>query len=652
MHEIYGYIRNYLQRISTYGWWRPLFEWVLIGVVIYGILRFMRGTRGARLLKGAALILVVAYVVIKLLASQLGLERIEVLYKHALIGALFALAIVFQPELRRVLMRIGETRLFRGWERKVNVMVDQLVVAVKYLSENKIGALIAVERETGLVGLAESGVRLDAELSPDLLTTIFWPGSALHDMGVIIQEGRVTAAGCQFPLAESGELPRGLGSRHRAAMGLSLDTDALVVVVSEETGQISLATRGQMIRPLTPDQLRQQLLSRLAPALADKAEAARHASVASPGHAEASVAEGGADAAAADPAQNHVSRSARRVLKMGKNLVLVVLLTGLIWVWAEQAQTVHISEQPISLRVQVPPSDKVAITLDPQKRTWDRSVNINLEASFVGPQGGIATLMERIRRDEYHPVYRLSHEAVTGEKYELQLSDALNDQYVLSQFHIGVASLSARTAEIYISPLVESHLTVRLDKIIGAHGEPKWREKPITIELPKELDERLTTPEDRTVLVSVRVPEDAGERPVSVPMPPDFHGFPVRDWPDLTVAFDANRPAPVVTTLDNVPVDVQFPRNLRADQYYLDPAFNKDQWLKTITVEGPRRLERKDVDVYLKLEAGDVNGSDAGTPRDVVIHVPPGFTVTAPAEGTPQRSILFRLIRVKEGPGT
>lgn len=266
-------ISNYLDRVASYDWRVVLAEWLLIGIVVYAVLRFMRGTRGARLLKGAALILVMVYVVINLLTNRLNLERINVLYKQFLIGALFALAIVFQPELRRALMRVGETRFFKGWAQKVNVMVDQLVSAVTYLSDNKIGALLAIERETGLAGLAESGVRLDAELTPDLLTTIFWPGSALHDMGVVIQQGRVLAAGCQFPLAESGELPRDLGSRHRAALGLAMETDALVIVVSEETGKISMATRGRMIRPLTPEQLRKELLSRLAPELVEEPKA-------------------------------------------------------------------------------------------------------------------------------------------------------------------------------------------------------------------------------------------------------------------------------------------------------------------------------------------------------------------------------------------
>lgn len=268
-------IVNYLSRITSYDPWILIAEWLIIGLAVWAVLRFMRGTRGARLMKGAALLLVLGYAVVNLVASRLGLDRISVLYDRFLIGALFALAIVFQPELRRGLMRIGETRLFRSWTNHVVVMVDKLMSASSYLSENKIGALIAIERETGLTGLAETGVRIDAELTPDLLTTIFWPGSSLHDMGVIVQHGRVAAAGCQFPLAESGDLPHGLGSRHRAALGLANESDALIIVVSEETGTIGLAHRGKLIRPLTIEQLRRRLLETLAPGQADKPAAAR-----------------------------------------------------------------------------------------------------------------------------------------------------------------------------------------------------------------------------------------------------------------------------------------------------------------------------------------------------------------------------------------
>jgi diadenylate cyclase len=153
-------------------------------------------------------------------------------------------------------MRLGETRLFRGFSQQVNEEIEALVESATFCSRRKIGALIAIERETGLGGIAESGTRLNAELSAELLNTIFWPNSPLHDLGVIVSGGRVMYAGVQFPLAESGDLEKELGSRHRAAVGMSQESDAVVLVVSEETGDVSIAERGQLIRKLTPEGLR------------------------------------------------------------------------------------------------------------------------------------------------------------------------------------------------------------------------------------------------------------------------------------------------------------------------------------------------------------------------------------------------------------
>jgi len=163
---------------------------------------------------------------------------------------------VFQPEIRRALMRLSETRIFRSLNNQLNEDIDALVESATFLSRRKIGALVAIERDVALGEVAESGTKINADLTADLLNTIFWPNSPLHDLGVVVQAGRVAYAGVQFPLAESGELEKELGSRHRAAVGMSQESDAVVVVVSEETGDISIAERGQLIRKLSPDTLR------------------------------------------------------------------------------------------------------------------------------------------------------------------------------------------------------------------------------------------------------------------------------------------------------------------------------------------------------------------------------------------------------------
>ena len=247
---------NFWQAIRIYGWWQVGIELLIIGLFVYSIMRFLRGTRGERMIKGTGFLLVVLYLVVRFIGSELKLERINFLYGKFLFFASFAAVVVFQPEIRRALMRLGETRFFRSFSIQLNEDIEALVEAALFLSRRKIGALVAIEREVGLGGIAESGTRINADLSAAMLNTIFWPNSPLHDLGVIVSQGRIMYAGVQFPLAESGDLERELGSRHRAAVGMSQESDAVVLVVSEQSGDISIADRGQLLRRLSGDQLR------------------------------------------------------------------------------------------------------------------------------------------------------------------------------------------------------------------------------------------------------------------------------------------------------------------------------------------------------------------------------------------------------------
>jgi diadenylate cyclase len=267
---------TFMRSLSAYSWWQVGIQLFLIGLVVFWVIRFLEGTRGVRMLKGIALVLIGLYLIVSLISKFFNLGPIIFLYDKLLPWASVALAVVFQPELRRALMRLGETRLFRGWSQQINEDIEQLVESATFLSRRKIGGLIAVEREVGLVGFAESATRVNADLTADLLNTIFWPNSPLHDLGVVISQGRIAFAGVQFPLAESGELERELGSRHRAAVGMSQESDAVIIVVSEETGDISIAESGKLIRKLTPDALRgllMELLSRNSTAPMQKAAA-------------------------------------------------------------------------------------------------------------------------------------------------------------------------------------------------------------------------------------------------------------------------------------------------------------------------------------------------------------------------------------------
>lgn len=257
-------IGSFLERVADRPWVTAV-EMLLIGAVVYTVLRFLQGTRGARLVRAVLIILAVSFAVVRLIAKRYEFERINELYPYFILGVFLISLVAFQTELRRMLLRLGEGGWMQSWSKSSAKVVEPIVLAVERLSKKKIGALIAIERTVEVGALTESGVRLDAVVSAELLETIFWPGTALHDMGVIIHLGRISAAGCQFPLAESGEVDRSLGSRHRAAIGMSQEADAIVIVVSEETGTISIATRGRLRRALTLDSLRDVLLKELVP---------------------------------------------------------------------------------------------------------------------------------------------------------------------------------------------------------------------------------------------------------------------------------------------------------------------------------------------------------------------------------------------------
>lgn len=222
--------------------------------VIYLILLFIKGTRAVQLLKG---LIIVA--LIFLTANSLGLSAVSWILTKVLAISVIGFLIIFQPEIRRGLARIGQFGIFTAKEH----IVDEIVKAALWLSNNRIGAIIAIEREIKLGAYIESGVHLDSKVSSEMLTTIFTPNTPLHDGGVIIQLDRIIAAGCLFPLVEESHLTRELGTRHRAAIGLTEETDAVVVVVSEETGAISIVVGGKLTRNLSEDTLRKLLNSLL-----------------------------------------------------------------------------------------------------------------------------------------------------------------------------------------------------------------------------------------------------------------------------------------------------------------------------------------------------------------------------------------------------
>src|SRR3954463_10147788 len=237
------------------GWW-DLADILVVSFLIYEILKLIRGTRAVQMGLGACVLVGLFY------GSQWGhLETVNWLVRNMIGYVVFAVIVLFQSDIRRALAHFGRAPFFRylADASSAEDTIEELVVVSSRLSSERIGAIIAIERQIGLRNYIEGGIRLDAVLSYDLLQSIFLPTSPLHDGAVIVQEDRVAAAACFLPLTVNPKLNKGLGSRHRAAIGLTEENDSVAIVVSEETGSVSVVVDGQIERGLSADVLRARL---------------------------------------------------------------------------------------------------------------------------------------------------------------------------------------------------------------------------------------------------------------------------------------------------------------------------------------------------------------------------------------------------------
>ncbi len=259
MEAILDYILNigFRERMTVVA------ELVLIGLFVYAIITFLEGTRGERLFRGIIFVLVVGSLVLNLLVKTLDMDRIAYLYNGFLIAVLIISVAAFQPEIRRGLIRIGQARFFTSSPQQLSRSVEEIITAVSRMAAKRIGAIIVIPQQVGLGEFIETGVRIDAKVTSDLIQTIFYEGTPLHDMAMVIQADRIVASRVQLPLAEASSKFGHLGSRHRAAIGVTISSDALVIVVSEETGIVSLAIDGNLIRNISEAQLRRHLTTAL-----------------------------------------------------------------------------------------------------------------------------------------------------------------------------------------------------------------------------------------------------------------------------------------------------------------------------------------------------------------------------------------------------
>ena len=259
--------------------WRDWFEVLILWAGIYYAWRSIRGTRGARVLMGLALLILL----IATLSGFFDLPVLGWIFRNVTTAFIFTLIVIFQPEVRRGLAAIGSNKLFSSSSSSQET-VEMITETIFDLANRQLGALIAIERDQNLEPFGESGQEIDCKFSPALLVSIFFPKTPLHDGGVIIRNDRVLTAACTFPVSQRVDLDRTLGMRHRAALGLCEESDALVIVVSEETGIVSICHRGSIERNFDPESFKRRLGELLLLDKYEKAQAPRHEPLAGETH--------------------------------------------------------------------------------------------------------------------------------------------------------------------------------------------------------------------------------------------------------------------------------------------------------------------------------------------------------------------------------
>ena len=261
MGDIMSTIRNMIWSLTHRLGFNDIIDILIVAVILYELLLLTRHTRGSALLRGLFLLLMIAF-----LSNLLGMVSLNWLLRSILQNGPIVLVILFQPEFRKALEKMGRSKLItknndhRHDDDAYSILISEIIQTVSDLSKRRVGALLVFERQTGLEDVIETGTRLNASISAPPLENIFEPNTPLHDGAVIIRDEIIMAAACILPLAEASGVSRELGTRHRAAVGISENTDAIVLVVSEQTGIISMARDGVLTRPITMDSLRQILL--------------------------------------------------------------------------------------------------------------------------------------------------------------------------------------------------------------------------------------------------------------------------------------------------------------------------------------------------------------------------------------------------------
>lgn len=583
-------------------------ELLLIGLSVHWCMGVLRGTRGTRPLRGLLMVLIAITLVVRVLSAQMGWTRLELLYNYLIFGLAFIALVAFQPELRRAVIRAGDVSFSRR-RTPQSRQIGSLVKAAGHLARNKCGALIAIQRDVDLRGWAENGTILNAELSPNLLNSIFFPNAPLHDLGVIVSGNRVIAASCQFPTLDSDEIDAAFGSRHLAALGMSYETDALVMVVSEETGRISLADNGELHENISLDRLPDELAARLR-----------------------------ADTQARAP------RTLQSRLHALRRIAIVAGLTAIIWYLADQASQISASGVPMSLNitssrpglvvdVEQPRPATVSVTL----RGSTRAVETLRATAQRSPLAAEWVLDEtRSKPGRYSvPTAELLERSqairTRGVSIEKVLPDTVTflvDERVTVTMPVRVGTGAARITDVRVSP-AEANVTLRRRDL------ERLAESDRQVELP--MQSRLTGAAAGQVLAFDRLA-----------LSPRINGVELLAVEPAEVAVSLRVVGQLVTRrISGVTVRYEFsPRML---ERYVVERRDPNEWLIEIDVEGERPLVEplrpQDVRALVPITRDLEPPTAEFRTVEVELILPPGVRLVGPP-----RVVQLRLVALQAGP--
>lgn len=570
-------------------------ELLLIGVSVSWCAGVLHGTRGTRLLRGLLVLLVGATLVVRVLSSQMGWTRLELLYRYFVIGLSFIALVAFQPELRRALIRAGTVGLLKRRSPQGDI-VATLVESAAWLSRHRHGALIALQRDVGLGNWSEHGVPMNAMVTSQLLNSIFYPNSPLHDLGVIIHSERIIAASCQFPLAESGEVDPTLGGRHRAAVGLSQETDALVIVVSEETGGISIADQGRLRRNLSLDELTGLLEHALG------------------GHVR--------------PAAKGSRWSLSQFWRLLRRALIVVPLTLVVWFLADQASLIRADGVPVQIELK-------------HAANYDAEITQPRPPVFTVSLRGSTRAVEELKRQAASRAltveWRLTNEVEAAQNLKFAAAKVIGESSLLRSLGVTVEQASPTQIDLSVDEVVSVTMPVRAESTLVRASEAHFSPAEVNVSLRRRDLDRLSA-DQRYISVKLDgrlagVGDDETRTLNGLPVDPRVGGVAaVRVEPSAVNATIHVIGQRVERKITGIVVQLLGSPQLlqRFDVALPDPK----EWRIDLTVRGDRTvvegLQNEDVRAFVLLPSETSVSPEVHT-DEVTVVLPPGVTTVGPA---------------------